>query len=552
MPKLYVCNTCGFVFPEELSELIESKYQVYCERCGSPFSLKGVDFKPVTRDVIDDLSKSTQFTLRDEAEKPKISSRDQKISNLAKTIQKLSKFAYIPVLIVSIISLAFLFKILSPQSNFFKILLEQGFLSIAGFLIVHYTIKHINPKIEEGKYQEILLDAFCFGILGCILFGSGFFILLMGILIFFEFIYESRKKKQRNFYMIGVYLKDSFNRFSTIGGVTIIFLGLFHFIPKLSNGNNVVTNVIFLNFFVGGNLVYFILLIISIITLIIDNSFRGNLDKKYKIGPIEAVRTFVLGVIGCVFSAAGIFILFKGIIMLFLAAIGPPDKIELDEYAKREREESYIRKEEIPGIPKAIEKIEVQPIEKKEIKSSRSDISSSPKIVEPKKYEEVKEEIHRIEKEEHAAEEEQLIKLKEGKREKEKKVQLEEKIELKLHESLLPVKNEKDKKLVKEYFTRIFNVLSKDIRDQIKELKIPKKEKNEILKELAYLSKEEQIKYINSIVSLYQEQIPKKLVERIQRLGNLKPEHMENILEQLKYMDSDEQVKFIQYLEKKA
>ena len=36
------------MFPDELSELIENKTQVYCEKCGKPFSLKGVVFKPAT------------------------------------------------------------------------------------------------------------------------------------------------------------------------------------------------------------------------------------------------------------------------------------------------------------------------------------------------------------------------------------------------------------------------------------------------------------------------------------------------------------------------
>ena len=43
--KLYICRNCQYVFPKELSELIESKVQVYCEMCGTPFSISGVYFK---------------------------------------------------------------------------------------------------------------------------------------------------------------------------------------------------------------------------------------------------------------------------------------------------------------------------------------------------------------------------------------------------------------------------------------------------------------------------------------------------------------------------
>jgi len=123
--------------------------------------------------------------------------------------------------------------------------------------------------------------------------------------------------------------------------------------------------------------------------------------------------------------------------------------------------------------------------------------------------------------------------------------------ELKLHESLLPVKDEKDKKIVKEYFSKIFNVLSKDLREQIIALEIPKKDKNELLKELAFLTAEEQAKYIESIGIMYRE-IPKKLIQRIKNLPNVKPQHYDKIVEQLKFMNNDEQIEFVQFLEDNA
>jgi len=124
-------------------------------------------------------------------------------------------------------------------------------------------------------------------------------------------------------------------------------------------------------------------------------------------------------------------------------------------------------------------------------------------------------------------------------------------VKLKLHESLLPVKNDKDKKLVREYFSKIFNVLSKDLRDQIKELNIPKKERKELLKELAFLNKQEQEKYIRAIIDLYKE-LPIKLIERIRKLPNIKPQYYEKVIEQLKFMDDEEQLEFVHFLEKNA
>ena len=49
--RIFICRECGYGFPEELSELIENKVQVYCEMCGTPFSLAGVEFKPVPSKV---------------------------------------------------------------------------------------------------------------------------------------------------------------------------------------------------------------------------------------------------------------------------------------------------------------------------------------------------------------------------------------------------------------------------------------------------------------------------------------------------------------------
>ena len=89
------------------------------------------------------------------------------------------------------------------------------------------------------------------------------------------------------------------------------------------------------------------------------------------------------------------------------------------------------------------------------------------------------------------------------------------------------------------------------MRQQINDLKISKKEKRELLEELAFLTKEEQIKYVEVLIDLYKE-IPKKLIERIRKLPNVKLQHIDKLIEQLKYMDSQEQIRFIQFLEENA
>ena len=49
---------------------------------------------------------------------------------------------------------------------------------------------------------------------------------------------------------------------------------------------------------------------------------------------------------------------------------------------------------------------------------------------------------------------------------------------------------------IKKYFSRIYTVLSKDIRDKLKQLKVSKEKKKKIRKELAFLPKEKQIEYL--------------------------------------------------------
>ena len=91
------------------------------------------------------------------------------------------------------------------------------------------------------------------------------------------------------------------------------------------------------------------------------------------------------------------------------------------------------------------------------------------------------------------------------------------------------MKSEKDKKLVKEYFSKIFTLLSKDLIQEISNLDISKEEKRELLEELAFLTKEEQVKYVEALADLYKD-IPKKLIERIRKLPNVKPQHIDNII----------------------
>ena len=53
--------------------------------------------------------------------------------------------------------------------------------------------------------------------------------------------------------------------------------------------------------------------------------------------------------------------------------------------------------------------------------------------------------------------------------------------------------------LVKRYFSRIFNTLSKEVREDLLELELDKEELKEIKKELAFLLEEKQIEYLKEL-----------------------------------------------------
>ena len=53
--------------------------------------------------------------------------------------------------------------------------------------------------------------------------------------------------------------------------------------------------------------------------------------------------------------------------------------------------------------------------------------------------------------------------------------------------------------VVKRYFYRIFTVLSKDVREQLMNLNLPKDELKEVKKELAFLSEEKQKQYLKEL-----------------------------------------------------
>ena len=519
---LYVCRSCGYGFPKELSELIENKVQVYCEMCGTPFSLAGIRFKQAS---VKTSEKSIPI-------QPSSSIRDKKKSKLEKAIKSFNKFDYVPMVIFSIIVLVFNSIFRFGDIN---LVMASYLIVFSSVLIIIFDSKSISPRIKSDNYDEIALDAICYGILGCFIYCTGVFILIKGILILIYSI-KKHESSDHKLYNFGLKLKNSINNLSAKAGFVIVFLLLY----GTFSGNIDVSLLRFHEgmFFLNTYTLIFLFLLIPVSVLIIDLKLRTKIHEKRKFTGRDALRIFIFGAIGTMFFNIGIFILLKSI-LLFLLFVGKPiDLIEKPSLKGKESEivpvqkvepiETFVKKEEIQLVETDVIPPEPKSQTVSTIKELPAEEESEVKVIE-----EEKEKI-----------EEEPPKLKEIKKK-------EKEIELRLHESLLPVKNEKDRKVVKEYFSKIFNIISKDLRKQILELEIPKKQRKEILKELAFLAEEEQLKYIGALRNLY-ETIPEKLIKRIHKLQNVNPEYYDKIVEELKYLDREEQIKFVVFLEKNA
>jgi hypothetical protein len=511
------------VFPKGLSKLIDDRTQVYCEMCGTPFSLSGVNFKqPPTRRQGNKIRPH-----------PKYGTSDKNRTNLEKAIEILNKFDYIPIIFYMIIVLVSSFSYFRTSGGIVYVIIH-GIHLLCCALILIYDLRHISPRVQSKNYDEIALDAMCYGILGSITGGAGVILLIKGVLILIHSIVYDEGEDHK-IYNYGLKLKNSINYFSAKAGFVIILIVL----------NGMITNGLISKIF--SNLFLFFVdltfIIIPLIILFIDLALKAKIHKKNEFSGAYVIGIFIMGAISTAFLSIGIFILIKSLILLLLFIGKPMDaiikkemkviqpKIEPPQKIQYEKEKDSLEKEE--KLQQIEEEIIPQEQEIVEVKSEKEPLKDIP------------EEVNSIDE---MKEEEAKIETLEIEKTKERK---EEKSVLRLHESLLPVKNEKDKKIVKEYFSKIFNILSKDLRKQILELDIPKKERKNIIKELVYIGEEEQSKYLEALKGLYEE-IPHKLIERIRKLPNLKPKYYDKLVEELKYMDSAQQFEFVQFLEKNA
>ncbi len=556
--KRYYCGECGYKFPKELMSRIEKGIQVYCEMCGYPFALEGVKFKEfkekeqkvkgVKVKISDAESKKGEVEVVKESIKIKTTAPRERLPentlvSLNNAIQDLNKFSYIILFIVSALALLNLIKLFysAYSSEILRITFESIALFIFGNRIAHFDKKRIVPLIENKEYNKVGISAFCLGIMGCVVYGSGVVLLIKGILVN-TYIANDERNKDYQAYDAGLLVKDSFNSISTYAGVTILILAFTYVVGAVES---IMRNAITASS-IGRVIVLGVIFIISTSGVLIDKMKSSEIASKTTFTHEDGGVILTAGIIGCLFGAAGIFILLKGALILILASEKPPEFIhytadqapapQIVTIPPTPPKSPYEMGKDDGGIPTPLPPesdvglISI-PIQKEGIMAAKSpqDDKGLDEIP-PTESSEKSEKETKME-----VKEEKKIEKKEKKR------------RLKMHESLLPISKESDREVVEKYFLRIFSVLSEKIRRKIIELNIPEKDKKEILKEFAFLTEEEQEKYLNELFELNRE-LSEKLILRVKKL-NLAPKYLQQIIEQLRYMPIREQEQYIKFLE---
>ncbi|GAH15761.1 unnamed protein product, partial [marine sediment metagenome] len=179
----------------------------------SPFNLKGVKFKPAPTPVLRKFSKTTALSEKDS-------------SNLDKLIQFLNKISFLPLFFFTFISFGLIVEIAFNLDSWGFILFNRLLPGLIGLSLLIYDLVYISPKIKEKKYNEVLLDSFCWGILGCVLYGTGVIILIQGIFILI-YVMVNQENKNLKPYDYGLLAKNSINNFSSKAGFVIILMGVF-------------------------------------------------------------------------------------------------------------------------------------------------------------------------------------------------------------------------------------------------------------------------------------------------------------------------------------
>jgi hypothetical protein len=240
---------------------------------------------------------------------------DKIVEYIRKAIYFLDKISYIPALSISILFFIFFLEIFVNPFDWISLCSIYLLGSFIGFLIFTYDRNHISHKIENEEFDQIVLDALCWGILGTIFHGIGIFILIKGLLVLIyivdeNFLSDKHKKKETRL-EIGLKLYSSLNSLSRLAGLVIILLVFYRL------GISILLNVfdqIYLGNFQALFQPFIICFVISVIVLLFDHDNEQFAIHNMNINPDIGSKDLIKGILGCCFYASGIFILFRGII----------------------------------------------------------------------------------------------------------------------------------------------------------------------------------------------------------------------------------------------
>jgi len=240
---------------------------------------------------------------------------DKTVENIRKLIHFLDKISYIPALSISILFFIFFLEIFISPFDWISLCSIYLLGSLIGFLIFTYDRNYISQKIENEEFDQIVLDALCWGIIGSIFHGIGIFILIKGLLILAYIVDENflsdKHIKKENRLKIGLILYSSLNSFSKLAGLVIVLLVFYTF------GISILLNV-FDQIYLGNFQVLFqpfvICFVISGIVLLLDHDTEQFAIYNMNLNLNTGSKDLVKGILGCCFYASGIFILFRGII----------------------------------------------------------------------------------------------------------------------------------------------------------------------------------------------------------------------------------------------
>ncbi|MHA1235059.1 MAG: hypothetical protein ACTSQL_08250, partial [Promethearchaeota archaeon] len=379
LDKLYICRTCSYAFPKELSKLIDNKVQVYCEMCGTPFSLSGINFKqPPTRGHRKEIRPYPKFGMND---------KDK--TTLEKAIGSLNKFDYVPIILYAFTILVLSFFYFTTPGGIINVI-NSYLLVLSSILILIYDLSYISPRVQSKNYDEIALDAICYGILGCFFYGVGVILLIKGILILVHSIVY-HKGEDHKVYNYGLKLKNSINHFSAKAGFVLVLLVL----NDLIIGG--LLSYLFSNLFLL--LIEFSIVIIPSIILLIDLSLMAKIHKKNEFSGAYVIGIFIMGAISTAFLSIGIFILIKSLILILLFIGKPMDPVikkeirveqQKNEPSQKiqpiEEEDALVKEEELQNIEDEIIPLEQEAIEEKpkreSLKETSEDVSSIDEIKE--------------------------------------------------------------------------------------------------------------------------------------------------------------------------